>query len=324
MCFCNPLNSGPPQSGDHTNLTYNCFPVLLHAAHSELSKAGPTGIKTHLDPRASFVLPKHLISGDPHPSSAVALLETLLCPARKYADRRQDASQPTALSSPVTVTGWPSETPRNHFSPNKPEKLLLPGILLKNEHADFICHQRNNIQHTLTRNTRRKFIFSRITTKSRKLAGCVGSRKQETGYNENNLLVPHCPGYSSPKTFPRSQVCLCFTSGAPWRWGPLSLTVLWVTDARHGLPSAETSAVHSGVEGVGQSRSFLWHAHTPYVPVSTNMHRANSRLSSSSYKRQRGGIQDSRGRETGTYSCSRGASPLNACLSIDWISFLYR
>lgn len=25
-----------------------------------------------------------------------------------------------------------------------------------------------------------------------------------------------------------------------------------------------------------------------------------------------------------TYSCSRETSPLNACLSIDWISFLYK
>lgn len=29
-------------------------------------------------------------------------------------------------------------------------------------------------------------------------------------------------------------------------------------------------------------------------------------------------------RELVTYSCSRETSPLNACLSIDWISFLYK
>lgn len=53
-------------------------------------------------------------------------------------------------------------------------------------------------------------------------------------------------------------------------------------------------------------------------PVSTDMHRADSKLSSSSL-REAGGAQ-----ERGTYSCSREASPLNACLSIDWISFLYK
>ena len=42
-------------------------------------------------------------------------------------------------------------------------------------------------------------------------------------------------------------------------------------------------------------------------------------------KRQRAGeIQDTAEQRRGTYSCSREASPLNACLSIDWISFLYR
>lgn len=36
------------------------------------------------------------------------------------------------------------------------------------------------------------------------------------------------------------------------------------------------------------------------------------------------GGQEGRWQEGDTYSCSREASPLNACLSIDWISFLYK
>lgn len=38
----------------------------------------------------------------------------------------------------------------------------------------------------------------------------------------------------------------------------------------------------------------------------------------------RGTMEMTAQKRKGTYSCSREASPLNACLSIDWISFLYK
>lgn len=92
-----------------------------------------------------------------------------------------------------------------------------------------------------------------------------------------------------PEDLPLLASHLCFKQGAPWRQGPLGLTVLCIVGARRGLPSVETVPSTPGCRGVGQNRSLHQHAHTPYVPISTDMHRANSGLSSSSLRQAKGG-----------------------------------
>lgn len=132
-------------------------------------------------------------------------------------------------------------------------------------------------------------------------------------------LAPHCPGCPAPKTFPvRKSVSAL---NREHRGGGGRSVSLFFVSRVLGMGCRPLLGA-----GVSDRTALSISMHTlPASPLVQTCIVQTADLVHLPYERQRAGdIQDTQVREGVTYSCSREASPLNACLSIAWISFLYR
>lgn len=132
----------------------------------------------------------------------------------------------------------------------------------------------------------------------------VQIHKQEMLHKDDCLLVPTSP----QKTSSCSDLFARLSRPRSGRGQLVSLALVWERRAQ-GASGGSTAA--------------LWSACNTRVPP----HRhASCRQQTGPALRARGEgqVKSKTPRAGGTYSCSREASPLKACRSIAWISFLYR
>lgn len=141
----------------------------------------------------------------------------------------------------------------------------------------------------------------------------VQIHKQEMLRKDDRLLVPASP----QKTSSCSDLFARLSPARRGRGQPVSLALVWERRAQ----GATQMPGWAGAGGGGPTA--LWSACSARAPP----HRhASCRQQTGPALRARGEgqVKSKTPRAGGTYSCSREASPLKACRSIAWISFLYR